>query len=154
MDKTKVNKQQVKQILTLAEKGTENEKKALLAFMNQHILPFHIIQLEQSKDKVVQKYVQARIKKLYTISRGTLENEFAKRVDIPLEDIYDWGEASEKELSYYKKDAETVISGVPCDFASDETEALELIRHNITLGLTSPCAYVRSIAELYSKKKI
>ena len=99
MDKTKVNKQQVKQILTLAEKGTENEKKALLAFMNQHILPFHIIQLEQSKDKVVQKYVQARIKKLYTISRGTLENEFAKRVDIPLEDSDDWGEASEKEFS-------------------------------------------------------
>jgi hypothetical protein len=153
MNKIKINKKQMKQLLTLVEKGTASEKKALLSFMEQHILPFHIIQLEQSQDKVIQQYAQMRIKKLYTINKISLEEEFAKRVELPLEEIEEWGEASEAEFSYYKRDAEKVIAGVTCDFASDETEGLELIKHNITLGLTSSCAYIRSLAEIHFKKK-
>lgn len=151
MDKTKVNKRQVKQLLTLLEKGTKSEQKSLLTFLDQHIIPYHLIQLENSKDKVIQRYVKARIKKLYTVKKS-FENEFARRLDSDIDDIEGWGEASEKELSYFKRDTEKVLQGIADEFERDSTEAIELIRHNINLGLTSSLSYIRSLAELLAKK--
>lgn len=137
-------------ILLLAQKASKTEKKHLGKLIARQIDPAQLELFVGSKCPAIAGYVEARRKKLYQI-KGSFEEALAVKIGCDLDDLSEWEPVNDREIHYMQKESERARSGDPEFY--DCTEALGFIKYNLEIALTSPSAYVRSLAEILSKKK-
>ena len=151
-DSIEITDKMLTNLLSVLEKADEDEAKALYLLLQKSISPYTLKQKLNNKNLLIQKFVKRRYDELYTLSSLGLEWDFASRLDLKAEgewSLEEFEEASDSEYEVMNRETKEVRSGIADDECQiDHTEAIELLRYNFELALTSPQVYIRTLAKM------
>jgi hypothetical protein len=136
---------EISEILSLLESSSAKQKSAIKSLLNTVLTPHYLESLKKSNDPRINKYVQERFKQIYKI-KGTFEETFAQKMLVDVDDLFELGTVDSKEYELMKKESGKARAGSLEYF--DFTEALGFISYHLSLALTSPIDYIRTLAEV------
>jgi hypothetical protein len=150
----KENEEYLYNLLSFAQKAndsTEQERQSFYATLKDIFKPYILKELLTSKNDLVLGYVKTRYRELYVI-QNSLEEDFVKLMDLDIESLEAFYEpADEDEYKLMLLESEKSRNGDP-DF-HDMIEAMEYLRYNFQVALTSPSAWIRTLTEVILEKE-